>query len=560
MTHKCRLKKMTVAAGLLPAVGLGAAAAEGTRPNFLYIMLDDFGIGHFAPSAQDLTAADLDPEFVRYVEELSSGTYPPERALEAARISMPVMMGLARDGLVFNRAYAASALCAPSRVGLATGRHPNRFGVYENSDITAVDPVLTRGDLLPPLLQEAGYATAQIGKWHLGPLDDEIAAEVYRRFGLPENTASGRLPRQGEAYQALERAGYFGSIPEELNPLNVGFDYYYGYNYHASRFYNEWNVWENFEPVGLQERYNTEVFTEKAAEFIRSACREGKPFLVKLNYHAVHGPLFPSAPDHYMEHLEDFPHLVRNFYGHVRAVDAGVDQLVNLLREEGVLENTCIVFTSDNGAPAGRGNTLPANAPYRGHKGHYVSGGIHVPFMIYWPQGLRQTGKTDALVSLMDVMPTFLEAAGLPLPENLDGRSLLPLLSGREQNGHDHLVWLGFESRTWGFLSDRSALEDFSQMRPHEPGSWTFVNGGYIFRFTGAVPSGLYSDFMEGRPQRIELYDLHKDPGEKVNLSGSYPEMENTFRRIVASYAGELPPPNRWSHAKWDELMKSLEE
>jgi len=553
-------KKRSYFKCLNAAAGFALAASAETPPNFLFIMLDDFGIGQFAPSAQNLTAADLDPDFVEYVKNLSSGTYPAEEALQAARISMPAILKMAENGLVFNRAYAASALCAPSRAGFATGRHPNRFGVYENADITSSDLFLKKEDILASRLQAAGYATAQIGKWHLGPLDEGLAAGVYRRFGLPENTESGQLKRQSEEYQALEQSGYFGSIPEALNPLNAGFDYYYGYNHHQSRFYNEWNVWENFKPAGLQKEYNTETFTAKAAEFIRSAGREKKPFFVSLNYHAVHGPLFPSAPDRYMEHLKEFSPLIQNFFGHVRAVDAGVGQLLETLKEEGILENTFVIFTSDNGAPASRENTLPANAPYRGHKGQYVSGGMHVPLMIYWPQGLKQTGKTDALVSLMDIMPTFLDAAGLPVPENLDGRSLLPLLSGSAQSVHDYLIWLGFESRTWGFLRDRTALENFNQMRPREPGSWTFVNGRHILRFTGAVPPGVYSDFIAGRPPQMELYDLQKDPGEKVNLAGSYPELESTYRRMVAAYAGTLPPPNRWNRAKWKELMNSLKE
>jgi uncharacterized sulfatase len=539
---------------------IATTAAAGTRPNFIFIMLDDFGIGQFAPSAQNLTPADMDPEFVEYVKNMPSHIYPVEDAIQAAKISMPKMLELSQESLFFNRAYAASALCAPSRLGFATGRHPNRFGVYENADINAFDPFLNKNDILASRLQSAGYATAQIGKWHLGPLDESVAEAVFRRLGLPDDTRPGQLNRQSAEYQALEQSGYFGSVPQALNPLNVGFDYYFGYNYHQSRFYNEWNVWENFTPAGFQKEYNTETFTDKAADFIRSALRQNKPFFVSLNYHAVHGPLFPSAPEHYMEHLEGFPHLLQNFFGHVRAVDAGVEQLIDLLREEGALENTIVIFTSDNGAPTTRENTLPGNAPYRGHKGHYVSGGIHVPLMIHWPQGLRQTGKTDALVSLMDIMPTLLDAAGLPLPEDLDGRSLLPLLSGKDPSGHDFLVWLGLESRTWGFLRYRAVMENFYQMRPHEPGSWTFLNERYIIRFTGAVPGKLYTDFIDGREPRIELYDLQNDPGEKVNLAGKYPELENTFRRLVATHSAELPPPNRWSRAKWNELINSLKE
>jgi len=558
MTSHPGLRTILLATGLLLAAGAPATAEEPARPNLLFIMLDDYGVGQFAPMAAKLTPADLDPEFVRHVETNPQIQYPVDRALEAAAISMPVIDKLAGQGLVFTRAYAASALCSPSRAGLVTGCHPNRFGFYENTDVTHSDRLLEADDFLAWRLQAAGYATAQIGKWHIGPLDTTLAATVFEKIGLPADTNPGSVDKKSEAYRALEEAGYFGSITEPLNPLNTGFDYYYGYNYHESRFYDAWNVWENFRPAGLQKEYNTDTFTDKAAGFIRSALAARKPFFVSINYHAVHGPLLPSAPEHYMEHLADFPPLLRNFFGHVRAVDANVGKLIDLLRETDALDNTIIVFTSDNGAAASRESTLPANAPSRGHKGQYVSGGMRVPLLISWPAGLKKTGTTDALVSLLDTMPTFLDAAGVALSGGLDGKSLLPLLRGQEDRVHDHLVFMGLESSTWGFQRERSALPKFEAMRLQEPGSWAVITDRHLLRFTGTLPPGLYADHPDGLPARTELYDLPADPGEKNSLAESNPETVKELRAVMAAHAQHLPPPNRWNRKKWTELMESL--
>ncbi|AKJ64625.1 sulfatase [Kiritimatiella glycovorans] len=556
VTVRDRVRICLVSLLLVAVCVLGAPGARRAdcRPNVLVIMMDDFGVGQFAPLAQRIKEEDYDPAFVEYVRGMKNGQYGNDTALEAARRAMPVMSGLASDGILFTRAFSSSALCAPSRCGFATGLHPNRFGVYSNGDVTregALDP----DRILAPRFREAGYLTGHIGKWHLGPLDDDLARPVYERHGLAPDTNPYGLDREGEAWRELEATGYFGSVPDKLHPLNNGFDVYYGYNYHQSRWYDEQNVWDGFEHAGVQRGYNTETFTDRAVAFIDRAQREDKPFLLNLHYHAVHGPLFPNPPDRYMEPFAEMPGLLRNFYGHVYAVDRGIRRVVDALRSREMLENTLLVFTSDNGGSVSRESTLPGNAPHRGHKGQYTLGGTRVPLVMHWPAATGAGRVTDAPVSLLDIMPTAMAAAGIEAPEDLDGRSLLPLIGGAEEGPHDHLVWFGLHSRSWGFL--RETAVNFQTMRAHEPGSWTVVTDRWVLRFTGAVDPGLYTDLPEGRPARLALYRAEDDL-ERHNVADRYPETVQRLRAVAAQRAGELPPPAWWNQRKWRELIDSF--
>jgi uncharacterized sulfatase len=424
------MKKRLICVAAIGLAGVGLQAQTGEkRPNFIVIMMDDFGVGQFAPLSSHITESSFDPQFQKFVE--ARGLYTPEQALKASRAAMPTLMKLSEQGITFTNAYTSAALCAPSRCGIATGMHQNRFGMYENSDVTSGEGIPVKY-ILAPHFQNAGYATAQIGKWHLGPLDNVQYEKVLRKYKIPTNTGPAAL-RQNYSlvYWELDEAGYFGSVVHSRHPLQNGFDYYYGYNYHQSKFYDETNVWEGYKHAGKQEGYNTEVFTDKAISFIEKSMTSGKPFFVNISYHAVHGPLNPQAPDIYFDHFEGYPPALRNFYAHVFAVDQAIEKIIRILEQYGALPNTCIVFTSDNGAAVSAANTMPGNAPHRGQKGQYVQGGFKVPLLYYWPGRIHSGRQSDALVSLLDILPTAMDAAGLKIPKKIDGKSLLPIFDGK---------------------------------------------------------------------------------------------------------------------------------
>jgi uncharacterized sulfatase len=547
----CKMNMNKIIIGAL-FCGLGASAFAAERPNFLLIMTDDMGVGQFAPMADQLAESDFDPKFSSFVQRLKKGdAYSGAEALEAARKAMPTMARLADDGLVFNRAFASSALCNPSRVGLASAMHPNRFGIYRNKDITDAPRALPPENILLPHLKKAGYATAHIGKWHLGKLDEELGDRI-RKAHQEQNEKSER--------RMLDEAGYFGSVPADLHPLNNGFDYYYGYNFHQSVFYNAWNVWDGFEHAGKQTGYNTETFTQKAIDFIDTATEQGKPFFINLHVHAVHGPLFPNPPTKYMEPFTDAPELLKNFYGHLYAVDEGIRRIVEKLEADGQLDNTVIVFTSDNGASVSRDNTLPGNAPHRGQKGQYTLGGVRVPLVVYWPDRIKTGRKTDELASLLDLMPTAMDAAGVQIPDGLDGRSLLPLIDGAEQGPHDHLIWFGLHSRFWGFEAETVHNRRYLPlMTSKDPGAWLVVTDDWALRFTGEIEPHHYSDMPMGGPATFELYSMKDDPGERTNLATKKQKVVDQLRLHAVHYSLELPQPNYWEKAKWMELIYSVQ-
>lgn len=500
-----------------------ATTTGAQRPNIVLIMMDDFGIGHFAPHANALKLSANDPELADHTRRRGN-PYSAEDALAFSRRAMPTMMSLARTGVVFTNALTPSNLCAPARVGVLTGRLQNRFGLYQNTDVTFTG--IPDGVALAAHLQKSGYATAMIGKWHAGPRD----------MSLPEHGA-----------------GREGSVVERAHPLRHGFDYYFGYNHHQCPFYDSEQIWENREYTGKQPKYNTELFTDKAIGFMSKAREQGKPFFVQIAYHAVHGPLKPQAPDRYFNKFEHSSFELQNFYSHVYAVDQAV---ASIRQELGTAwENTLFMFCGDNGSPVGLNYPLPGNAPHRGHKGTWFLGGMRVPFLMHWPKAIKGGQQRRELVSTFDAMPTALEAAGLTRPADLDGKSLLPLLRGGTTKVHDYLIGAGIHARFWGFLRETTIGEGNPDRREESPGAWVITDGKYLLRYATATPAGLFSDLPEGRPAAYELYDLREDPLEKLNLADKLPQVVAEMNSAFLRQARSLPPPSKWRKDRWEEMM-----
>lgn len=511
--------------------------------------MDDFGVGHFAPHAETINPSQFDPGYTEFLSK-HEVPYTGEEALAMSRRAMPTVSGLARNGVVFNQAYASSNLCAPSRAGIFTGCSPNRFGIYNNIDFLKTG--LPRGSMLVKHLRDAGYATAMIGKYHVGTRDESLrektlAEQSIRREDLPKLTPEKR--------DRLERErGFVGSVIEEHHPLNYGFDYYFGYNHHECPFYDSEHIWENRAFTGVQKKYNTELFADKAIEFAKRARSDGKPFFIELAMHAVHGPLKPKAPDRYFSQFPSKFYDLSNFYAHVNAVDAAVASIRDAIGPE-EWRNTLFIFTADNGAPVSIATPLPGNAPHRGHKGNYFLGGIRVPLLMHWPERIKASRKSNAITSSMDVMPTALDAAGISIPEGLDGRSLLPLAKG-EGKSDRYLRWAGIHARAWGYTGE-TTIGVAQQRREESPGAWAITDGSYLLRFTGTTIPGLFRDVPDGASSTYELYDLREDPGETRDLSKQLPQVVRILKERYESEAHTLPPPPVWRRDRWQELMPS---
>ncbi len=535
----------------LASLALPLAAAP-RRPNVLIVLLDDFGIGHCTPYSESMKADALDPAYQTFLRD-HNVAYTLDEPLALSRRAMPNLNALAKQGTVFTQAFSSSNLCAPARAGIFTAQNPNRFGIYNNIDFDRGG--LPLGSLLVERLQKAGYATAMIGKYHTGTRNHALRTGVLNKHSLKQGELV-KLPAAQRA--AIERevteTGFEGSVVDQHHPLNYGFDYYFGYNHHQCPFYDSEQIWENRTYTGKQPKYNTELFTEKAISFAKQAMAAQKPFCIELALHAMHGPLRPQAPDRYFQPFASKSFELQNYFGHINAVDAAIDAFRDAVGPD-EWKNTLFVFAGDNGAPVSIATPPPGNGPHKGHKGSFFLGGIRIPLIVHWPAGITKGQRSNALVSSLDIMPTALQAAGLPAPTGIDGRSLLPLATRKATKTREHLMLSGIHSRAWGYSGETTIGAPANARREESPGAWVVTDGTYLLRFTGTIVPGLYSDASAGVPAHHELYDLREDPGETRDLTKQLPAVVERLEKLYQSEAKTWPAPPTWRRDRWAELL-----
>ena len=317
----------------------------------------------------------------------------------ARDIPTPHIDSLAKNGLRFTNGYVAATYCSPSRAGLLTGRYPTRFGHEFN---TVANAVGLRADqtTLATRLKALGYATAAIGKWHLG--------------NQPEN-----------------------------RPTKRGFDEFYGTLnntpfFHPTNFVDS-RLSNDVREVKDDAFYTTDAYAERAVDWLEK--NKAKPCFLYLPFNAVHAPLEATK-----KHLDRFPGITdekrKTFAAMMSAMDDAVGRVLGKIRELGQEENTLIFFISDNGGPTQ--SITSSNGPLRGFKMTTFEGGTRVPFIAQW-KGKIPAGKTyDLPVMNLDVLPTAIIAAG-GKPEvswQLDGVDLMPFLTGaKNSRPHQTLYW-----------------------------------------------------------------------------------------------------------------------
>ena len=340
----------------------------------------------------------------------------------------PNLDALAASGVRLTQGYVSHPYCSPSRAGLLTGRHQQRFGHEHN-------PRYDEGDretgtdvdeaMLPALLEGTGYRTGIIGKWHVG------AGEPFR-------------------------------------PLARGFDEFFGFlggghHYFLADGKDEYRgpLWRGSAPTEEKPVYLTDDLTDEAAAFIERSADQ--PFFLLLSYNAPHSP--DHVTDEYLEPLAHIEHPGRRRYaGLVAAVDAGVGRLVDALEEHDLRQDTLVVFLSDNG---GRRN-VSDNRPLRGNKGWLHEGGLRVPFLWSWPGHLPAGRVYGEPMSALDILPTVLARAGVPSPGDLDGVDVLPHLAGeRDGPPHDALHWRVCGGEGWAVRRGSwKVVQDIAMARP----------------------------------------------------------------------------------------------
>jgi len=446
------------------AVSIGirtAACEEARRPNIVLIVVDDLGYGEL-------------------------GCYGGKE------IPTPHLDGLAAGGVRFTSGYVTAPFCAASRAALLTGRYQTRFG-FEFNPIGAKNVAPGIGlpmaeKTLADRLRDAGYATGIVGKWHLGGTAefhpqrrgfDEFFGFLHeghyyvpppwngvttwlRRKTLPDGGAGRWTSPNGRILWSTHLAS---NEPEydTNNPLL-----------------------RSSQPV--DERSNlTDAFTREACDFV--ARHHEQPFFLYLAYNAVHSPM--QGDDDYMKRFAHIPDVQRRIFAAMLAhLDDSVGRVLAALRDNGMEQNTLVLFLSDNGGPTKE--LTSSNAPLGGGKGELWEGGIRVPLIVSW-KGHAAAGRTlDVPVSSMDATVTALEVAGVPLgKDQQDGTSLLPLITGRSDAApHDTLFWR---------VGKQNALRHANWKLIREGGAWK------LFDLAGDV--GETIDLAAKQPQRVQ--DLH---------------------------------------------------
>ena len=451
---------------LLLAVTAGAAAAD--RPNILFIVTDDHGWG-------DLPANGDDTE-----------------------VQMPALDALATGGALF-RNYHTEPLCAPSRACMFTGQYSMDNGLWRGPVKSLPGGATYRGirrdvKMLSEYLSEAGYHTGAFGKWHMGYLEGEV-------------------------------------------PNDRGFDEFRGFlsgthSYWVTRQRNK--IQHNGEPNDA-EGHTTELFTQWAAGFIRENAAKEDPFFCYLAYNAVHGPIRTdesrpaSAPEVWVNKALDrgVSFLRSDYVAILEHLDHNIGQLVNLLDELKIAENTLIVFVSDNGACSmgddTSGNYPGNNGPFRGGKGTTYQGGLNVPFLINWKGRIPEGTVSGTHVMHADIFATLLDAAHIPLPEMngknpMRGLSLMPhMLSA----GKDTIPERTMTFELVGSIGLRKGDHKLWAKLESHRGDWN-------------------AHVAELKQTDLALFDLSQDVGEQNDLRTQLPEIYTSLKTELIDYFSQI--------------------
>jgi len=423
-----RLVCLLVLALLMPC-GTRRAQAQTQQtppPNVVLILADDLGYG--------------DVSYMGHAEDIQT----------------PSIDALAGRGVTFDRFYANCPVCSPTRAAMLAGRYQELVGV---PGVIRQLPEMNWGYLLPSAvllparLKEAGYHSALIGKWHLG----------YE----PPNTPNAR------GFDLFH--GFLGDMMDDYNTHLRGGENWMRHNN------------ETIDPPG----HATDLFSQWAADYIEDRADHDAPFFLFLSYNAPHVPIQPPAAwvDRVKQRQPGITDQRAQLVALIEHMDQGIGQVVEALKETDQIDNTLIIFTSDNGGQLHVGANC---GPLRGGKGALYEGGVRVPMLAVWPGVIAPGSTASAQAMTMDLFTTICDAAGVEPGEHVDGVSLMPLLSGELADNawpQRDLFWIRREG--WSYMGQ--------EVRAMRRGPWKLVQNS---------PFDPY-----------ELFNLDDDPLEENDLS-----------------------------------------
>lgn len=385
------------------------------------------------------------------------------------QFATPNIDSIAKNGVRFKQGYVSNSVCAPSRAGILSGRIGIGFEAnLPNNTIHGLDPKLPT---MADHLKQAGYKTFCVGKWHLGYLPEHHPNQrgFDEFYGLVGGSRSYYALETTDQHSAIERNGVVEKDPKDS--------------------------------------YVTDRLTKGAVDYINGHVQinSKQPFFMYLSYTAPHGPLEPKPG-----YAERFPHIEkenrRAYAGLVASLDEGVGDVLQCLEKNSLIQNTLIVFMSDNGGPTDHNASW--NGVLKGKKGTLWEGGVRVPFFLQWPDKITEGQEMDWPVISLDLLPTFGKAAGIKQDLPGDGLNLWPYLAGT-----------GTESPERSFFWRRGSKTNC------------------------AYREGRYKWVKNRRTGEEWLYDVEADISEKNSLLNELPEVAKRMKQKYASWEESIPDP-----------------
>ena len=428
-------------------------------------------------------------------------------------VKTPVLDEMAASGLRLDRFYAAHPTCSPTRGSFLTGRHPNRYGTFAPNWSLRPEEIS-----MAHILKKAGYATAHFGKWHVGPVKKE----------------------------------------SPTSPGAMGFDEWLS---HDNFFEMDPVLSRNGEAPKKMEGEGSDVIIDETIKFIQKSKNKNEPFLALVWFGSPHEPysglpedlaLYENLPDSLNKKdvsltsnetgkkvTRPLRDVLQERYAEITAMDRSIGTLRTFLKENGLEENTLVMYCGDNGTCASAART---GLTRREQKGSLYEGGILVPGVLEWPAVIKEPASTSVLSYTSDLLPTLAELAGQPLPERpLDGISLVPFFYKPKKQRTEPLYFWQFEpgivfSDNPEPYIDPELQEGTTPLAKIMDGEYTrsFLNYEYNevsendYSGERVIMKSQYKLVVDGETPNAkgyELYDIQNDPGEAKNLADEHPEM-----------------------------------
>ena len=429
-------------------------------------------------------------------------------------IKTPHLNQMAKEGIRFTSFYSTAPVCSPSRVGLLTGRSPNKAGVYDwippgnrvKPDLRHMVHMRKDEITIPILLKKAGYATAVSGKWHCNA-----------KFNSSEQ------PQPGDA----------------------GFDHWFATHNNASPSHaNPKNFVRNGKAVGPLEGYSCQLVADEAVSWMKGHVEKNKeqPFFLYVAYHEPHEPVASPKEivDTYMEVAKNQKEA--EYFANVDNLDKATGKVLKALKDLNIDDNTIVFFSSDNGPETlnrykSAGRSYGSAKPLRGMKLWTTDAGFRVCGIVRWPKGIAKPGQVvDHPVSALDFLPTFCELAGAEVPADLelDGANFLSVLENKPIVRKKPLVWAFYNALNGHQLAMRD-------------GDWKVI-AKLDIKKNSNLHAGNVDAVKKAKISDIQIYKITEDIAESKKLNDKYPEkLSELKKKLETEYQKLLSASHIWT-------------